>query len=364
VQTSIDGALQANAEKSLTDELAAKGDKAGVGQGALVAMTPNGAVRAMIGGRSYADSQFNRAVAAKRQPGSAFKAFVYLTALERGLTPDTVREDRPIKVKDWQPENYSREYFGPVTLTKALAMSLNTVSVRLTLEMTPMAVIRTAHRLGIASKLEPNASIALGTSEVSMLELVGAYAAFANGGYAVMPHVIERITASNGKVLYTRSGQQLGRIIEARYVAMMNAMMQETLTIGTAHKAALPGWPAAGKTGTSQDFRDAWFIGYTSKLVTGVWLGNDDGSPTKKVTGGGMPVEIWSRFMRGAHQGVPVASLPGSGSAGGGLFSGLFGGGNNAAPAPQPAATVGQAPPVRDGASLDGYLLNNLFGRR
>ncbi len=364
VQTSIDGALQANAEKSLTDELAAKGDKAGVGQGALVAMTPTGAVRAMVGGRSYADSQFNRAVAAKRQPGSAFKAFVYLTALERGLTPDTVREDRPIKVKDWQPENYSREYFGPVTLTKALAMSLNTVSVRLTLEMTPMAVIRTAHRLGIASKLEPNASIALGTSEVSMLELVGAYAAFANGGYAVMPHVIERITASNGKVLYTRSGQQLGRIIEARYVAMMNAMMQETLTIGTAHKAALPGWPAAGKTGTSQDFRDAWFIGYTSKLVTGVWLGNDDGSPTKKVTGGGMPVEIWSRFMRGAHQGVPVASLPGSGSAGGGLFSGLFGGGGNAAPAPQPASTVGQAPPVRDGASLDGYLLNNLFGRR
>ena len=364
VQTSIDGALQANAEKSLTDELAAKGDKAGVGQGALVAMTPTGAVRAMVGGRSYADSQFNRAVAAKRQPGSAFKAFVYLTALERGLTPDTVREDRPIKVKDWQPENYSREYFGPVTLTKALAMSLNTVSVRLTLEMTPMAVIRTAHRLGIASKLEPNASIALGTSEVSMLELVGAYAAFANGGYAVMPHVIERITASNGKVLYTRSGQQLGRIIEARYVAMMNAMMQETLTIGTAHKAALPGWPAAGKTGTSQDFRDAWFIGYTSKLVTGVWLGNDDGSPTKKVTGGGMPVEIWSRFMRGAHQGVPVASLPGSGSAGGGLFSGLFGGGSNAAPAPQPASTVGQAPPVRDGASLDGYLLNNLFGRR
>jgi len=362
VQTSIDGALQANAEKSLTDELAAKGDKAGVGQGALVAMTPNGAVRAMVGGRNYADSQFNRAVAAKRQPGSAFKAFVYLTALERGLTPDTVREDRPIKVKDWQPENYSREYFGPVTLTKALAMSLNTVSVRLTLELTPMAVIRTAHRLGIASKLEPNASIALGTSEVSMLELVGAYATFANGGYAVMPHVIERITAGNGKVLYTRSGQQLGRIIEARYVAMMNAMMQETLTIGTAHKAALPGWPAAGKTGTSQDFRDAWFIGYTSKLVTGVWLGNDDGSPTRKVTGGGMPVEIWSRFMRGAHQGAPVASLPGNGAAGGGLFSGLFGGGNNAAPAPIQSA--GAAPAVRDGASLDGYLLNNLFGRR
>ena len=325
-------------------------------------MTPDGAVRAMVGGRNYADSQFNRAVAAKRQPGSAFKPFVYLTALEHGLDPSSVRDDKPIKVKNWQPENYGHEYFGPVTLTKALAMSLNTVSVRLTMEFTPMSVIRTAHRLGISSKLEPNASIALGTSEVSMLELVGAYAPFANGGFAVQPHVIERVAGANGKVLYTRNEQQLGRIIEARYVAMMNAMMAETLTIGTAHKAALPGWPAAGKTGTSQDFRDAWFIGYTAKLVTGVWLGNDDGSPTKKVTGGSLPVDIWSRFMRDAHQGVAVAGLPGS--SGGGLFSGVF----NNAPAPQevvPPASVG-APQAQasNTASLDGWLLNNLFGRR
>ena len=270
VQTTIDANLQANAEKALTDELAQRGDKSGVGQGALVAMTPDGSVRALVGGRNYADSQFNRAVSAKRQPGSAFKAFIYLTAIEHGLTPDSVREDRPINVKGWQPENYSHEYFGPVTLTKALALSLNTVSVRLTLEFTPLAVIRTAYRLGIASKLEPNASIALGTSEVSMLELVGAYATFANGGYALVPHVVQKITAANGKVLYARKTGQLGRIVEARYVAMMNQMMAETLTIGTAHKAALPNWPAAGKTGTSQDFRDAWFIGYTAHLVTGV----------------------------------------------------------------------------------------------
>jgi penicillin-binding protein 1A len=373
VQTSIDSGLQASAEKSLTDELAAKGDKGGVGQGALVAMTPDGAVRAMVGGRNYAESQFNRAVAAKRQPGSAFKAFVYLTAIEHGLTPDTVRQDAPIKIKGWQPENYGHEYFGPVTLTKALAMSLNTVSVRLTMEFSPMSVIRTAHRLGISSKLEPNASIALGTSEVSMLELVGAYAPFANGGYAVQPHVIERVTAANGKVLYTRNEQTLGRIIEARYVAMMNQMMAETLTIGTAHKAALPGWPAAGKTGTSQDFRDAWFVGFTGHLVTGVWLGNDDGTPTKKVTGGSLPVDIWSRFMRDAHQGVPVAALPGSSD--GGLFSGLFGN-------PQPRQAAAQNPPVSDNpmppagvgqpsarstngsGSLDGWLINNLFGAR
>ena len=376
VQTSIDSSLQASGEKALTEELAAKGDKGNVSQGALVAMTPDGAVRAMIGGRNYAESQFNRAVAAKRQPGSAFKTFVYLTAIEHGLTPNTIREDKPINIKGWQPENYTHEYFGPVTLTKGLALSLNTVSVRLTMEFTPMAVIRTAHRLGIASKLEPNASIALGTSEVSMLELVGAYAPFANGGYAVQPHVIERVVASNGKVLYSRTEQQLGRIIEQRYIAMMNQMMQETLTMGTAHKAALPGWPAAGKTGTSQDFRDAWFLGYTGHLVTGVWVGNDDNSPTKKVTGGGLPVEIWSRFMRDAHQGVPVAALPGPAS--GGVFSDLFGGSrsqqqpqsqNTLTPndaMPLPPASVGQ-PPARsttgDGG-LDGWLINNLFGKR
>ena len=363
VRTTIDSGLQAGAENALTEELAQKGDKNGVSQGAIVAMTPDGAVRAMVGGRNYAESQFNRAVAAKRQPGSAFKPFVYLTALENGLTPDSVREDRPINLKGWQPENYKHEYFGPVTLTKALALSLNTVSVRLTMEFSPAAVIRTAYRLGIASKLEPNASIALGTSEVSPLELVSAYAPFANGGLAVVPHVIERITAGNGKVLYVRNEQPLGRIIEARYVAMMNEMMAQTLTIGTAHKAALPGWPAAGKTGTSQDFRDAWFIGYTSHLVTGVWLGNDDGTPTKKVTGGALPVEIWSRFMRGAHQGVPVAALPGPPA--GGMLSGLF---NGNAPAtvgmapPAPIRAAGNTPSAR-GGSLDGWLLDNLFGR-
>jgi penicillin-binding protein 1A len=362
VKTTIDAGLQMNAEKSLNEELAQKGDKNGVAQGAIVAMTPDGAVRALVGGRSYADSQFNRAVAAKRQPGSAFKPFVYLAALEHGLTPDTVREDKPINVKGWQPENYGHEYFGPVTLTKALALSLNTVSVRLTLEVTPMAVVRTAYRLGIASKLEPNASIALGTSEVSMLELVGAYAPFANGGYAVAPHVIEKITAANGKLLYARKVQQLGRIIEARYVSMMNGMMAETLTIGTAHKAALPGWPAAGKTGTSQDFRDAWFIGYTAHLITGVWLGNDDGTPTKHVTGGSLPVEIWSRFMRGAHQGVPVASLPGASS--GSFLSGFFGNGSASTP-PAPVQPVAATRPATTGAGgLDGWLLNNLFGRR
>jgi penicillin-binding protein 1A len=264
----------------------------------------------MIGGRSYAESQFNRAVAAKRQPGSAFKPFVYLAALEKGLTPDTVREDAPITVKGWTPENYSREYFGPVTLTKALSLSLNTVAVRLGLEVGPKAVVAVAHRLGIASELEPNASIALGTSEVTPLEMVSAYAAFANGGIGVQPHVISRVRTADGKQLYVRRNASFGQVIDPQYLAMMNEMMQETLLTGTARKAELPGWQAAGKTGTSQDWRDAWFIGYTSYLVAAVWLGNDDNSPTRKVSGGNLPVEIWSRFMRAAHQGAPVAALP------------------------------------------------------
>src|SRR5262249_47135092 len=250
--------------EGVVDELAEKGEKFGVEQGALVAMTPEGAVRALVGGRNYAESQFNRAVAAKRQPGSAFKLFVYLTALERGLSPDTVRDDRPIDIKGWRPENYTRRYFGPVTLTRALAQSLNTVAVRLVLEVGPKAVVRTAHRLGIASPLNANASIALGTSEVSVIELVSAFAPFANGGVAITPRVVEHVRSTGGKTLYRREPQNLGRIVDERDVAMMNMMMRETLVSGTAHKADSSGLPAAGKTGTSQDFRDAWFIGYTS----------------------------------------------------------------------------------------------------
>jgi penicillin-binding protein 1A len=311
VQTTIDPNLQSAAEQALDDTLTQKGGKFDISQGALVAMTPDGTVRALVGGRNYGESQFNRAVDAKRQPGSSFKAFVYLTALEHGLTPDSVRDDAPIQVKGWKPENFERQYAGPVTLTQALANSLNTVSVRLTLEVTPEAVVRTAYRLGITSMLEPNASIALGTSEVAPIEMVTAYSTFANGGLAVTPHVVTRIRTTDGKVLYDRAAQPLGRIVDPRYVGMMNTMLQQVLLSGTARGANLPGWQAAGKTGTSQDYRDAWFIGYTSHLVTGVWLGNDDNSPTRKAVGGGLPVEVWSRFMRVAHQGVAPVPLPG-----------------------------------------------------
>jgi penicillin-binding protein 1A len=360
IETSIDPVLQTIAEKALVDELDQKGGKFGVSQGAVVSMMPDGTVRALVGGKNYADSQFNRAVSAKRQPGSAFKPFVYLTAIERGLTPETVREDRPLDLKGWKPENYGHEYFGPVTLTQALAMSLNTVSVRLAVEFGPTAVVKTAYRLGIASKLDPNPSIALGTSEVSVIELVSAFASFANGGYGATPHVVERVRAADGSVLYTRSQESLGRIIEGRYVAMMNQMMQETLLTGTARKAELPGWPAAGKTGTSQDFRDAWFVGYTSHLVTGVWLGNDDGSPTHKTTGSGLPVEIWSRVMKTGHQGVPLAGLPGL--SGGAPVAAMTPPGNIPGRPPVTEASARPAPIANNG--LDDWFLGRLFGRR
>jgi penicillin-binding protein 1A len=370
VETSIDPKLQSVAEAAVIDELAAKSVKFNVTQGALVAMTPDGAVRAMVGGRNYADSQYNRAVTAKRQPGSAFKPFVYLTAIEAGLTPETIRQDAPLDVKGWKPENYGHEYFGAVTLTQALAMSLNTVAVRLGLEVGAKNVVRTAHRLGISSKLDANPTIALGTSEVSLTELVGAYAPFANGGQGVSPHVVTKIRTSQGKLLYARPADQLGQVIEPRHVGMMNTMMQETLLSGTARKAEIPGWTAAGKTGTSQDFRDAWFIGYTAKLVTGVWLGNDDNSPTRKATGGGLPVEVWTRFMRSAHQGVPVAGLPGLQA--GGFFSSFLQATTQASTpvnAPLPASAAGRPAPTRTsvrpeaGAGLDGWLMERLFGR-
>jgi len=370
VETSIDPKLQSVAEAAVIDELAAKSVKFNVTQGALVAMTPDGAVRAMVGGRNYADSQYNRAVTAKRQPGSAFKPFVYLTAIEAGLTPETIRQDAPLDVKGWKPENYGHEYFGAVTLTQALAMSLNTVAVRLGLEVGAKNVVRTAHRLGISSKLDANPTIALGTSEVSLTELVGAYAPFANGGQGVSPHVVTKIRTSQGKLLYARPADQLGQVIEPRHVAMMNTMMQETLLSGTARKAEIPGWTAAGKTGTSQDFRDAWFIGYTAKLVTGVWLGNDDNSPTRKATGGGLPVEVWTRFMRAAHQGVPVAGLPGLQA--GGFFSSFLQATTQASTpvnAPLPASAAGRPAPTRTSvrpepaAGLDGWLMERLFGR-
>jgi len=312
VDTTVDPILQAEAEQALVHRLAASGTKFGVSQGAVVLLDPQGAVKALVGGRSYAQSQFNRAVTARRQPGSAFKPFVYLAALERGYRPSTMVNDAPLNLRGWNPENSDRKYRGAVSLTEALALSINTVSVRLALEVGPQAVVQTAKRLGILSPLQANASIALGTSEVSPLELAGAYAAFANGGYGVLPYVVKRVRrASDGKVLFERQGSGLGLAIGPEQVSMMNGMLSQTLRIGTGRAGSVGDWPAAGKTGTSQEYRDAWFAGFTSHLVGVVWLGNDDNSPTKRASGANLPVEIWSEVMTAAHRGIPIADLPG-----------------------------------------------------
>jgi penicillin-binding protein 1A len=319
VSTTIDPVMQAAAERAIVDELNAKGQKFNVSQGAFVALQPDGALKALIGGRNYEASQFNRATVARRQPGSSFKPFVYLAALERGLTPDTVREDSPVNYKGWRPENYSREYRGAVTLRDALALSLNTVAVKVGLEVGPKAVVQTAQRLGITSPLQANPSIALGTSEVTPLELVSAYAAFANGGVGVIPYVITQVKTTDGKVVYRRPASGgLGRVVDPNAVAMMNDMMHNTFVVGTARGAAIPGWETAGKTGTSQEFRDAWFVGFTGSLVAGVWLGNDDSSPTKRVSGGNLPSEVWSTFMKAALKDQQPVPLPGGG---GGRFA-------------------------------------------
>lgn len=311
VETTLDPNLQMVAAERLSAGLDESGEALGVDQGAIVSMDVDGAVRAMVGGRNYTESQFNRAVSAQRQPGSAFKPFVYLAALEYGLYPETIRFDQEVNIDGWQPQNYTEEYLGPVSLQRALALSLNTVSAQLTAEVGPANVVATARRLGIGSQIEPHYSIALGTSEVSVLEMTGAYATFANGGRAVIPYIIRRIQTEDGDILYQRAGGDAGQVVQPQYVAMMNSMLQETLETGTGRRATLEDWPAAGKTGTSQDWRDAWFIGYTANLVTGVWIGNDDNAPTNRASGGNLPASIWNEFMTAAHAGIPVASLPG-----------------------------------------------------
>ena len=280
-------------------------------QAAMVVMDTTGAVRAMIGGRSYARSQFNRAVKARRQPGSSFKPFVFLTAIDAGMTPKTVKIDEPVTFGDWSPDNYKKKHLGPVSLTTALSKSINTVAAKLAVEVGPDNVAATARRMGISSPLVSNASIALGTSEVSLLEMTTAYVPFANGGSGVLPHAITRITTREGKVLYERSGGGPGQVISFESLGAMNFMLRQVIEDGTGTTARIENHETAGKTGTSQDYRDAWFIGYTSHLVTGVWVGNDNNAPTKDVTGGSMPARMFAAVMVPAHATRDSVPLPG-----------------------------------------------------
>jgi len=311
VETTLDIDLQRAAEAAIAGGLAGKGAKLGAGQGALVALSPDGAIRAMVGGRSYEKSPFNRATEALRQPGSAFKPFVFLAALERGHRPGDRIVDRPVSVKGWTPANYEGRYEGEITLARALVRSSNSVSVQLTREVGAAAVARAAHRLGILSKLQAVPALALGVSEVTPLELTAAYAVFANGGNAVLPFAIKRIRTKAGTLLYERSGSGIGRVVSPDLSATMTGMLAEVLRTGTGKAARLDDREVAGKTGTTQDFRDAWFVGFTADLVCGVWIGNDANTPMNKATGGGLPAEIFKRFMTEAHRDLPPRPLSG-----------------------------------------------------
>ena len=312
VDTTIDMEVQRKAGELIEATLKKEGEGRAVSQAALVSMTGSGAIRALVGGREYAESQFNRVTDAKRQPGSAFKPIVYLAALEAGRTPESVRQDAPVRIGKWTPVNYDRKYRGPVTLDTALSKSLNTVAAQLVMEVGPQTIVETAHRLGIQSDLKANASIALGTSEVSLMELTAAYAPLANGGRLVEPYLIRRVKDLNGNVLYERKSFDAPVVIRSREVGMMNAMLSNVIRKGTGKAASLKNREAAGKTGTSQNSRDGLFVGYTADLVTGVWYGNDDGRPTKKVTGGSLPAKTWGQFMAFAHNDLPLAALPGN----------------------------------------------------
>jgi penicillin-binding protein 1A len=309
VETTLDPALQEAAEHAIAETLAREGPKAAASQGALVALSPDGAVRALVGGRNYTGSQFNRATQALRQPGSAFKPFVYLAGLEAGLSPGDRLVDGPISIAGWQPHNYTGKYLGSITLAEALAQSVNTVAVQVEMRAGPARVAAVAHRLGISSHLTRDASLALGTSDVTLLELTSAYAAFASGGIGAWPYGIAEIKDKYGETVFRRSGSGPGRVIEPGITAEMVDMLAGVISHGTG-KAAAFDHPAAGKTGTTQEYRDALFIGFTADLVAGVWVGNDDNSPMNRVTGGTLPARIWRNFMIAATRDAPTRPLP------------------------------------------------------
>jgi penicillin-binding protein 1A len=296
LQATLDPALQDAAERALAAALAADGARLAIGQGAIVAVRAStGAVLAMVGGRDARAGGFNRATAAERQPGSAFKPFVWLAALEAGLTPDTVVEDAPITVAGWRPDNIDGRFRGPVTLTEALAHSVNTVAVRLTLQAGLPRVAAAARRTGLTGTIPRDATAALGSGSAGLLELATAYAVFANGGTLVVPHGVVSARAE-GETIWRREGDAV-RAIAPEHAAAMGAMLAEAVVRGTGRAASIPGRTVAGKTGTTSEFRDAWFIGWvpsaSGAVVIGVWLGNDDASPMRGVTGGSVPARIF-----------------------------------------------------------------------
>lgn len=309
IRTTLDPALQRWSERHVTDGLAQAKSRQ-VSQAAFLAMAPTGAIRAMVGGGDYGASQFNRAIQAQRQPGSAFKLFVYLAAVESGMRPDQKVRDAPVEVQGWAPRNHNRRHRGAMTFREGVARSSNAVAVALAERAGRAKVLQAARRLGVASPLGRDPSLALGAYEMSLAELVAAYGVFANDGRAVEPFGIVEIRTPEGRILYRRHRPPPLRLVARRDVHLINDLLHAAVDWGTGRAARLLR-PAAGKTGTSQGHRDAWFIGYTGHLTAGVWMGNDDGRPTKGVTGGSLPARLWKAIMEDAHRNLPPRALPG-----------------------------------------------------
>ena len=333
VETTLDLPIQAAAEAAIHNGVNSHANQ-GVLQAALVSLDGEGRVRAYVGGASYADSEFDRVTDARRQAGSSWKPFVYLTAMEAGRTPSEIVPDEPLTIGTWEPKNYTNTYLGPITLETALAQSINTVAARLANELGTQNVANTAKRLGIVSKIQLDPSMALGAVEVSPMEMAQAYVPFANGGFGARGYGIERIRTAAGKVLYDHGVDRPTRlaVIVSPALQYMNQMLRAVVNApgGTGGAARVAGYDMAGKTGTTSDYRDAWFIGYTGGFVTAVWTGRDDNTPMKRVTGGGAPAQIWKAYMGATLPRLKSQSIPG-----------------------------GEAPPPTDGQDPIGDLLNS-----
>jgi penicillin-binding protein 1A len=308
VETTLNLNLERIAERHV-DDILAKQNERDVSQAALITLAYDGAVKALVGGRDYGQSQFDRATQARRQPGSAFKPIVYLAAIEQGLSPDDMITDAPITLGHWSPENFDGKYRGDITAREALAESINTVAVRVFQRAGADNVIAAARALGIASDLERDPALALGASEVTVMELTGAYASLAAKGRAVEPYAIKQITNRQGQVLYRHPDVTLPQVVSESAVETLTGMLEEVVKSGTGKRAALGDRPVAGKTGTSSDYRDAWFLGFTGDYTTGVWLGNDDDTPMRKITGGSLPAALWHDYMMEAEAGLPERRL-------------------------------------------------------
>jgi penicillin-binding protein 1A len=308
VHTTLELKVQEGARLAALSTINKYGKKTRTTEAAVVMMKLDGAVSALIGGIDYRDSVFNRATQAHRQPGSAFKPFVYLAALESGLSPWETRDDEAVDIGGYRPTNFGGKSYGTLTLADALAHSVNTITVNLAQEVGVRNVVAAARRVGITSPLEPNASLALGTSEVTPLELTAAYAALANGGYRVSPYLVTEVDIA-GKPVYQRQAPPPSRVIDPSVDRDLTAMLYGVVVNGTGGYASLHGREAAGKTGTTQDSHDAWFVGFTTDYVAAAWVGNDDSSPTRGVTGGTLPAYIWRDAMLAAEQGMPLKPL-------------------------------------------------------